>query len=86
MFFKNFRFLKNACEGMPFNADSPYLGSLTIFVWVMPVSILLFSIGTQPLSLVLAASLSAASSCWMFWHQTNSRASLSALPIIAGRK
>ena len=66
MFFKNLRFLKNACEGIFFNADSPYLGSLTIFVWVMPVSILLFSLDVQ---LVLAAMLSVASGGMVFWYQ-----------------
>ena len=67
MFFKNLRFLKNACEGIFFNADSPYLGSLTIFIWVMPVSILLFSLDVQ--QLVLAAMLSVASGSMVFWYQ-----------------
>ena len=67
MFFKNLQFLKNACEGIFFNADSPYLGSLTIFVWVMPVSILLFSLDVQPLFSV--AMLSVASGGLVFWYQ-----------------
>ena len=83
MFFKNLRFLKNACKGILFNADSPYLGSLTIFVWVMPVSILLFAVGVQ-LSVVLVAFLSISSAA--FWHQKNNRTILSPLPIVARRK
>ena len=75
MFFKNLRFLKNACNGVLSNADSPYLGSLTIFVWVMPVSILLFSVGVPPSSLFLAASLSAASGV-LFWYQATHKAPL----------
>jgi hypothetical protein len=67
MFFKNLQFLKNACKGILFNADSPYLGSLTIFVWVMPVSILLFALDVQPP--LLAVMLSVASGGLVFWYQ-----------------
>ena len=73
MFFKNLRFLKNACERIFFNADSPYLGSLTIFVWVMPVSILLFALDVQPL--FPAAMLSVASGGMVFWYQATRTAS-----------
>ena len=76
MFFKNFQFLKNACEGMPSNADSPYLGSLTIFVWVMPVSILLFALNVQYPILFPAAILSAASGGLVFWYQATRTALL----------
>jgi hypothetical protein len=46
-------FLKNPLGNLKSNVDSPYLGSLTIFVWVMPVSILLFSIGAEQLAVFL---------------------------------
>ena len=74
MFFKNLRFLKNACEGIFSNVDNPYLGSLTILVWVMPVSsILLFALGVQ--SLFPAAMLSVANGGMVFWYQATRTAS-----------
>jgi hypothetical protein len=70
-------FLKNTRRETQSNVDNPYLGSLTIFVWVMPVSILLFAIGVseQLFSLAFAAlfSLSVSGSYLMFLHQQGKR-------------
>ena len=80
-------FFKNAYGKMRSKADNPYLGSLTIFVWVMPVSVLLFAIGVseQQPALVLAALLSVCVA--IFRHQViSNRTRLSALPVIVRRK
>lgn len=70
-------FLKNTLQETQSNVDNPYLGSLTIFVWVMPVSILLFAVGVsgQQLSLVLASllSISISGSYVMFLRQESRR-------------
>ena len=75
-------FLKKARTETQFNVDNPYLGSLTIFVWVMPVSILLFAVGVseQQLSLTLAALLSVSGSYLMFLRQQGKRLLRSTAP------
>ncbi len=77
-------FLKNTPRETQSNVDNPYLGSLTIFVWVMPVSILLFAVGVsgQQLSLALAGllSLSISGSYLMYLRQESKRLIRSASP------
>ena len=77
-------FLKNTRRETQSNVDNPYLGSLTIFVWVMPVSILLFAVGVsgEQLSLALAGllSFSISGSYLMFLRQESQQLIRSASP------
>ncbi len=87
-------FLKNISGNIQSGIDNPYLDSLSILVWVMPVSIVLFAIGLhdfgvlpQPF-LVLAALLTIglASGGWLFWHQASKVSILATLPLISPRR
>ncbi len=74
-------FLENLLGNFKSKADNPYLGSLTIFVWVMPVSVLLFFVGAQQLAVLLSV-ISASKCCWNFCQKIQEkRKALRLVPI-----
>ena len=82
-------FLKNAGGKIPSNIDNQYIRPLSIVVWVMPVSTLLFATGVSEFNLLpqpalataILLSISIATGCRMFWHQAGNAATLTALPL-----